>query len=53
MCPDLFKVYSETILRIITDTTGVLISGKNISNLIYANGTVVIAESVEKLHKVW
>lgn len=50
MSPD-FNIYSETIL-IISFISGVLIGGKKYINLRYADDTVVIPESVEKLQSM-
>ncbi|GFR82210.1 retrovirus-related Pol polyprotein from type-1 retrotransposable element R2 [Elysia marginata] len=47
--PDLFNLYSEVILRNITDMEGVKVGGRNITNLRYADDTVLIANSQENL----
>jgi len=49
MSPDLFNIYSEVILRTISDMEGVIIGGRNINNLRYADDTVLIADSEEGL----
>ncbi|GFR62355.1 LINE-1 retrotransposable element ORF2 protein [Elysia marginata] len=47
LSPDLFNLYSEVILRNITDMAGVKVGGRNITSLRYANDTVLIANSQE------
>ena len=47
LSPVLFNLYSETILREIEDLNGFTISGHNVTNLRYANGTLLIADSEE------
>ena len=50
--PDLFNIYSEMILRNIEQHEGVRVGGHNINNLRYADDTVLIADSEEKLHNI-
>ena len=50
--PDLFNIYSEMILRNIEQHEGVKVGGKNINNLRYADDTVLIADSEEKLQRI-
>jgi len=52
MSPDLFSLYSEIILRAIEDVPGVRIGGKNLNNLRYADDTVLIADTEEKLQEL-
>ena len=56
LSPDLFSLYSEIILRCLEDEAGITIGGTNVNNLRYADDTVLIADSEEKLqnllHKV-
>ena len=47
--PDLFNLYSEIILRCLQDLSVVAINGQNINNIRYADDTVLIADSEEKL----
>ena len=47
--PDLFNLYSEMILRELKDFSGFVVGGNNINNLWYADDTVLMAESQEKL----
>ncbi|GFS22434.1 endonuclease-reverse transcriptase [Elysia marginata] len=47
LSPDLLNLYSEVILRNITDVEGVKVGGRNITNLRYADDTVLIANSQE------
>ena len=50
--PDLFNLYSETILRNIEDCQGMKINGQNLNNLRYADDTVLMAESGNQLQKL-
>lgn len=50
--PDLFNIYSEKILRNIENHEGISVGGHNINNLRYADDTVLIADSEEKLQKI-
>ena len=50
--PDLFNIYSEIILQNIKHHEGVRIGGNNINNLKYADDTVLIADSEEKLQNI-
>ena len=47
--PDLFNFYSEIILRELQDLQGFVIGGRNMTNLRYADDTVLLAESKEQL----
>ena len=49
MSPDLFNLYGEMILRELQDLEGVNIGGYNINHIRYADDTVLVADSVEKL----
>lgn len=50
--PDFFNLYSEFILRAITDIHGVKLGGVNINNIRYADDTTLIASSEEELQKL-
>ena len=50
--PDLFNIYSEMILRNIQNQEGVNVGGHNINNLRYADDTVLIADSEDKLQSI-
>ena len=52
MSPDLFNLYSETILRNLEDAPGLKVNGENLNNLRYADDTVLMAESVQQLQKL-
>ena len=47
--PDLFNLYSEMIMRNFNEHEGVKLGGNNVSNLWYADDTLLIADSEEKL----
>ena len=49
---DLFNIYSEMVLRNIKHHEGVRVGDKNLSNLRYADDTVLIADSEEKLQNI-
>ena len=48
MSPDLFNIFAEFIMRNIEED-GIRVGGKNINNIRYADDTVLIADSEEKL----
>ena len=50
--PDLFALYGEKIMENIEDDEGVIIGGRNINNIRYADDTVLIADSEEKLQRL-
>jgi len=52
LSPDLFNIYSEMIMRNIDQQEGVKVGGHNINNLRYADDTVLIADSEEKLQDI-
>ena len=52
LSPDLFNLYSEMILRDIEHKKGVCVGGKNITNLRYADDTVLLAESEHELQEL-
>ena len=49
LSPELFAIYGEIILRSIIGIEGISIGGVNINNIRYADDTVIIADSAEKL----
>ena len=49
LSPDLFNIYSETIIRTLGDSPGIKINGENINNIRYADDTALIADSKENL----
>ena len=52
MSPDLFSIYSEIILRSIEGVEGIRIGGVNINNIRFADDTVIVADSEEKLQEL-
>ena len=49
LSPDLFSLYGEMIMRNIKDCEGIRIGGQNINNIRFADDTVLVADSEEKL----
>ena len=49
LSPDLFNIYSETIIRTLGDSPGIKINGETINNIRYADDTALIADSKENL----
>ena len=52
LSPDLFALYGEIILRSISNEEGIKMGGRNINNIRYADDTVLIADSEEKLQNL-
>ena len=52
LSPDLFALYGEKIMANIEDDEGIIVGGRNINNIRYADDTVLIADSQEKLQKL-
>ena len=52
LSPDLFSLYSETILRELHGVPGISVGGTNINNLRVADDTVLIVDSEEKLRNL-
>ena len=50
--PDLFSLYSESILRHLDSCTGITVGGRQLSSLRYADDTVLLATSKEDLQKL-
>ena len=47
--PDLFNLYSEMILRELKDLPGLVVGRPSTKNILFADDTVFIADSEEKL----
>ena len=52
LSPDLFKLYSEVIMRDLTEMEGIKFGGRNINNIRYADETVLLADSEDKLQRL-
>ena len=52
MSPDLFSLYTELIMRNIKEMEEFSDVGVNINNLRYADGTIIIADSEQKLQNL-
>ena len=52
LSPDLFSLYSEIILRQIEDLQGVIVNGRNLNNIRYADDTVLISDTEEGLQLI-
>lgn len=52
MSPDLFLLYSQTSIYEIAEFEGIKVGGMNINNIRYADDTVLIVESEEKLQRL-
>ena len=52
MSPVLFSLYGETIMRNMTDLEGIRVGRQNVNNIRYAEDTVLIADSEEKLQRI-
>ena len=52
LSPDLFSLYGEMIMREIWDCEGIRIGGENINNIRYADDTVLVADSEEKIQEM-
>ena len=52
LSPDLFNIYSEVIMRDLVELEGVRVGGGNINNIRYADDTVLLADSAEKLESL-
>ena len=52
MSPDLFNMYSEIILRELEDENGIQVGGHSITNIRYADDTVLFSESEKDLQRL-
>ena len=52
MSPKLFNLYTEEIFRKSEDIKGVVVGGRNINNLRFADDTLLIAEGEEELQQL-
>ena len=52
MSPVLFSLYGEIIMRNISDKEGIRVGGQNTNNIRYADDTVLIVDSEEKLQRL-
>ena len=52
MSPDLFIMYSEIILRELEDENGIQVGGHSITNIRYADDTVLFSESEKDLQRL-
>ena len=52
MSPVLFSFYAEIIMRHVDDLEGIRIGGQNVNNVRYADDTVLIADSEDKLQRI-
>ena len=50
--PELFSLYTESIINIITHMEGIKIGGMNINKLRYADDTAIIGETEDQLQKI-
>ena len=52
LLPDLFSLYSDIILREVEDLHELVINGRNVNNIRYADDTVLIAETEKDLQHI-
>ena len=52
LSPDLFNLYSEVIMRELVELEGIKIGGRNLNNIRYADDTVLVADSEDKLQRL-
>jgi len=52
LSPELFSLYTESIMNSIAHMEGIKIGGNDINNLSYANDTVIIADTEDQLQNI-
>ena len=52
LSPNLFSLYSQVVMDKLEDVEGIRVGGRNIYNISYADDTVLISNSEEKLQKL-
>ena len=52
LSPDLFNLYSQKMIEELDDLEGVRVCGVNVTNIRYADDTVLIADTQEKLQEL-
>ena len=52
LSPDLFSLYSQRVMDELEDLEGVKVGGRNVNNIRYADDTVLVADSEEKLREL-
>ena len=52
LSPDLFSLYSQRVMDELEDLEGVKIGGRNVNSIRYADDTVLVADSEEKLQEL-
>ena len=52
LSPDLFSLYSQAVIDKMADMEGIKVGGMNINNIRYADDTVIIADTEEKLQSL-
>ena len=52
LSPDLFNIYSEVIMMDLMELEGIIVGGKYVNNILYADDTVLLADSADKLQSL-
>ena len=52
LSPNLFSLYSQVVMDKLEDVEGIKIGGRNINNIRYADDTVLISDSEDKLQRL-
>ena len=52
MSPDLFSLYSQRVMDELEGLEGMKVGGRNINNICYANDTLLVADSEDKLREL-